>query len=122
MKAGLPVTIDDPVYSYLSKLDYSAPEIARMSMNTRLFHDLGFYGDTAEDLMWVLDRKYGVDLSGGRLDRYFPPEFEGTNKWTAFVGNLAVPIQSRLTRDRDRYPPLTLGMINMWLLERRWSD
>ena len=27
-----------------------------MSMNTRFFHDLGFYGDTAEDLIRVLEK------------------------------------------------------------------
>ncbi len=101
METDLQIKVEDPVHSYLLKLDYSEADIARMSMNTRMFHDLGVYGDTSEDLMWVLKQKFAVDLSRLRLDRYFPPEFECANKWDAFVRNLATPLQSRLARDRD---------------------
>jgi hypothetical protein len=115
------VGADQSVYRYLVALKFSEQEIARMSMDTRLFHDLGFYGDTAEDLIRVLESKFGVDFSNFRIDRYFPPEFEGKNKFEAFILNLATPIESRLIRDRDLYAPLTLGMINRWIRDGRWS-
>jgi hypothetical protein len=115
------IGIDQGVYRYLVALKFSEQEIARMSINTRFFHDLGFYGDTAEDLIQILERKFGVDLSNFRIDRYFPAEFEGKNKLQAFILGLATPIESRLIRDRDLYAPLTLGMINCWIRDGRWN-
>jgi hypothetical protein len=111
---------DDKVYSYLMKLGYSEQEIVHMSTNTRLFHDLGVYGDAAEDAIWLLEKKFGVGLSEFQFDRYFPPEFEGRNKFDAFVRNIATPRESRLINDRGKYEPLTLGMLNSAILATRW--
>jgi|KBSMisStandDraft_5_1062788.scaffolds.fasta_scaffold287874_2 hypothetical protein len=121
METDSRIGTDQGVYGYLVALEFSEEEIAQMSMNTRLFHDLGFYGDTAEDLIRVLERRFGVDLSKFRFDRYFPPEFEGRNKFEAFIRNIAVPIESRLIRDRDQYAPLSLGMLNRWMLDGHCS-
>jgi hypothetical protein len=121
MESDSRIGTDQGVYRYLAALEFSEAEIAQMSMTTRFFHDLGFYGDTAEDLIRALEGKFGVDFSNFRIDRYFPPEFEGKNKFQAFILNIATPIESRLIRDRDLYAPLTLGMINRWIRDGRWS-
>ena len=117
METDLHICADQGVYRYLVALEFSEQEIAQMSLDTRFFHDLGFYGDTANDLIRILERTFGVDLSQFRFDRYFPPEFEGKTKFEAFIRNMATPIESRLIRDRDLYAPLTLGMINRWMID-----
>lgn len=56
MESDSRIGTDQGVYRYLVALEFSEEEIAQMSMNTRFFHDLGFYGDTAEDLIRVLEK------------------------------------------------------------------
>jgi hypothetical protein len=75
---------DDKVFSYLRKLGYSEQRIAGMSMHTRLFHDLGAYGDSAIEDMQLLEEEFGVDLSGFEFAKYFPPEFEGRSRLGVF--------------------------------------
>ena len=111
---------DDKVYLYLRELGYSEQQIAGMSMNTRLFHDLGSYGDTAADEIWLLQKKFGVDLSEFDFDRYFPPEFEGKNKFAAFVRNIVSPRETRLISNREGCEPLSLGMVNRSILAKCW--
>jgi hypothetical protein len=41
------IQLDDRVFLYLRKLGYSEQRVAGMNMNTRLFRDLGEYGDSA---------------------------------------------------------------------------
>lgn len=111
---------DDEVYLYLKELGYSEQEMTGMTMNTRLFHDLGLYGDTAEEEIWLLQKKFDVDLSDFNFARYFPPEFEGKNKLEAFILYIAGSRGARLTKSRERCEPLTLGMINHAILAKRW--
>jgi len=120
MESSSEIRPDDEVYGYLSELGYSAQQIAGMTMSTRMFHDLGSYGDTAVDEMSVLQRKFGVDLSEIDFKKYFPPEFEGKSKFDAFIRNMAVSRETRLVTNADRYEPLTLGMINRAMLAKRW--
>jgi hypothetical protein len=77
---------DQGVYRYLVALEFSEEEIAEMSMNTRFSHDLGFYGDTAEDL---------IRFSRGRLaltchnsvstDTFHQSSREGTGSKLSFA-------------------------------------
>ena len=120
MEADLQIDSDKVVYLYLIELGYSPAEIADMTMNTCLFHDLGSYGDTAADEMSLLQKKFGVDLSEFDFNKYFPPEFEGKSKYEAFVRNIAVPRETRMIGSLKQYEPLTLGMINHALLAKRW--
>jgi hypothetical protein len=111
---------DHEVHLYLKELGYSEQEIAGMTMNTRFFHDLGSYGDTAEEEIVLLQKRFDVDLTEFNFDRYFPPEFEGKNRFEAFVLNATTSRESRLIRSRERCEPLTLGMINHAILAKRW--
>jgi hypothetical protein len=122
-EAGRRVLIqpDDKVFSYLGKLGYSERHIAYMSMNTRLFHDLGAYGDSAIEDMQLVEEEFGVDLSGFEFAKYFPPEFEGRNGLEAFLIS-CIPFANRLIRNRRSYAPLTLGMIEQSMQAGRWTE
>jgi hypothetical protein len=121
VEVGLPVRRDDEVFSYLRELGYSERRIASMSMNTRLFHDLGIYGDSAIEDTQLLLEKFGVDLSGFDFAKYFPPEFEGRNKFEAFLIT-CVPFLTMVLRKRRVYFPLTLDMIDRSIRAKRWIE
>lgn len=116
-----PIQPGDAIFPYLRALGYSERRIAAMNAGTRLYHDLGIYGDDAIEYMQLLQTKFGVDLSGLDVDRYFPPEFEGRNKLAAFLLTL-IPFSGFLLRRRRTYPPLTLAMIDSSLRAKRWTD
>jgi hypothetical protein len=120
MAEDAPPGPDDPVYRFLVSAGYRAHEIAAWRMDTRLFHDVGLYGDSAEDHMLLLQQKFGIDLSEFSFVRYFPPEYEGKTRLQAFLRNLAIPIHSRLIRDRNKFEPLTLQQVNDAMLAGRW--
>ncbi|KKC99105.1 hypothetical protein KY46_14800 [Photobacterium halotolerans] len=44
---------------------------------TRLYHDLGIYGDEAYEFISILETSFGVDLSSFVFESYFPMEFPG---------------------------------------------
>lgn len=88
-------------------------------MNTSLYHDLGMYGDTALENIEQLQEKFGVDLSGFDFDKYFPPEFEGRNRFEAYLITF-VPFLGTILRRRRTYASLTLEMINSSIRTKRW--
>jgi hypothetical protein len=112
---------DDKVFSYLRKLGYSEQRVAGMNMNTRLFHDLRVYGDSAIEDMQLLAEEFGVDLSDFEFVKYFPPEFEGRNKLETFLISW-IPFANRVIRNRRSYAPLTLGMIERSMRAGRWTE
>lgn len=95
---------------YLKRCGLSKRKIAQCRSNTRMYHDLGLYGDIAEAYMDVLTDHYRVDLSTFEFNKFFPPEFAGTN---TFLGALLsiVPFAGCIARQRGEYVPLTLGMV-----------
>lgn len=120
MITDAPINPDDKVYLFLVACGFSAREIAEMRMGSRLFHDLGLYGDSAEECMFVLQKKFQVDLSNFSFEKHIPPEFEGRSRLDAFVRSLTMPIESRLIRDRTKYEPVTLEAINRSMIIGRW--
>jgi hypothetical protein len=121
MQANLPIRQNDMVFRYLKELGYSEQRIARMNGNTRLFHDLGIYGDNALEDFQLLQDKFGVDLSDFDFRKYFPPQFEGRNRLEAFILT-SIPFASRIVRSRRTYSPLTLEMIDRALRAKRWVE
>ena len=105
--------------AYLRALGHSERQIDRMSINTRMYHDLGVYGDSAIEDMQVLAEKFGVNLSNFDFDRYFPPQFEGRNRFEMVLIN-SLPFVSKIVRDRREYLPVTLAMIDQSLREKTW--
>lgn len=123
--------------SSIRRLDVSKPEIPvwfveilrnagisnkaieRSTLQTRLYHDIGLFGDTAWWFVNELAKK--VDMSQFCFERYFPPEFYGEN----FISRLffwLVPFASSIRRKRESYEPITLGLILKSLEEGKWLD
>ena len=112
---------DDAVYSYLNALGYSERKIARWTMETRLYHDLGLYGDGAIEDMEFLAERFSVDMSNFVFDYYFPPQFEGRN-WAEYELFNSIPFLHRILRGRRSYRELTLRMIDEAMKVGRWQD
>lgn len=104
---------------YLKRCGLSERKIARCNRNTRMYHDLGLYGDIAEAYMEELATHYHVDLSAFEFDKFFPPEFAGGN---AVLGALLslFPFVGYMSRQRKQYSPLTLRMIETAMHARQW--
>lgn len=104
---------------YLKRCGLSESKIAQCSISTRMYHDLGLYGDIAEADMGVLADYYLVDLSGFEFDKFFPPEFAGKSP-LARVLHWIVPFYGKLVRGNGKYLPLTLEMIERAMRTKRW--
>jgi hypothetical protein len=104
---------------YLKRCGLSERKIARCNGQTRMYHDLGLYGDIAEACMEELSRHYQVDLSGFEFDKFFPPEFAGKN---GFLGALLsiLPFAGYVARQRNEYLPLTLRMMDKVMHAKQW--
>ena len=48
------------------------------SDSSRLYHDLGIYGDDACEMLEEVREKFGVDFTGFDFSRYFPNETDGS--------------------------------------------
>lgn len=104
---------------YLKRCGLSESKIAQCNGGTRLYHDLGLYGDSAEACIAVLADQYHVDLSGFEFERFFPVEFVGGNVVTRTLLWL-VPFASKAVRQRGEYLPITLRMIDDAMRIKRW--
>lgn len=127
----------------LVKEGYAPKEIAAMSGETRLLQDLNLCGDDFWDLTCSMESTFGVDLSTAMGNNYYPSEHSNdayiiTFKHHFLSGILASVLglfglykrlpsfeERRLKRLReayDRYPEITLDMIETMLKEKRWID
>lgn len=106
--------------SYLKHCGLSESKLAQCSGSTRMYHDLGLYGDIAEAYIEVLAEQYGVDLSGFEFAKFFPPEFAGKNMLTRVLLWIA-PFAGSAARQRKEYLPLTLERIDRALRSKRWD-
>lgn len=108
------------VGEYLRNCGVSKGKISECHSDTRLYHDLGIYGDVAEACVEVLIRDYGVDMSGFDFDEFFPQEFSGENSFTRVVG-WVLPFVAQKIRSGREYSPLTLEMIDHLMRVKRWD-
>jgi hypothetical protein len=115
-----PRPLSPELATFLKECGISKTELARSSMATRTFHDLGWYGDEAEGCLEWLVEKYGVDLTGFDFDIYYPPEFESRSKVSALVLSL-LPFVGSWLRRRRSYLPLTLQMIDRLIQDKQWK-
>lgn len=93
--------------------------IERSTLQSRLYHDIGLFGDTAWWFVEELAKE--VDMSQFCFERYFPPEFYGES-FAARLFFWLVPFASLIRRRRESYEPVTLGMILRSLEEGKWID
>jgi hypothetical protein len=105
---------------YLKRCGLSESKIAQCNGSTRLYHDLGLYGDIAEAYIGVLPDHYHVDLSGFEFEKFFPPEFAGKNMLIRALLWI-VPFAGNAARQRNEYLPLTLEMIERAMRSKRWE-
>ena len=105
--------------SFLLTAGMSEKTIKSSDLNTRLFHDLGLYGDIAIWFMEDLEKQ--VDMSRFYFERYFPPEFYGQGIWTRLFFGFC-PFVSLVRRKREFYVPVTLRMVMKSLEKGEWIE
>jgi len=105
---------------YLKRCGLPESKVEECSGSTRMYHDLGIFGDIAEAYMGVLSDHYRVDMSGFEFDKFFPPEFMGKNMLTRALLWI-MPFASNAARQRSEYSPLTLETIDRVLRTKRWE-
>lgn len=113
--------LSDEVKGYLTYCGLSKNKIRNAKKDTRLYHDLGIYGDVAELYVESLIDKYEVDMSSFDFEKYFPLEFIGE---TAFqkVMYWAIPFLGLKARKTQKFKPLTLSMIEKTIETKQWID
>jgi hypothetical protein len=109
------------VREYLKRCGLSERTIARCNGSTRMYHDLGLYGDIAEAYLGVLANSYHVDMSGFEFEKFFPLEFAGRNKLSRALLWI-VPFAGMVARRRGEYFPLTLDMIARTIRAKWWFN
>lgn len=92
---------------------------SKCSMSTRLYHDLGVYGDEAWAYLETLAEGFGVDLSQFEFDDYFPREFPGRN-WLERTVRWVVPGLGK-PRPASEYKPITLAAVEKAIETGRWQ-
>jgi hypothetical protein len=102
------------LWAFLVRCGFKAEEIAGMTLETRLLHDLGLDGDNFFDTVATLQHEFGVDLSGLKWSRYAPTEGE-----KLFPLSVIKSIRNLVGRPQE-YDPLTLGMIAEALRQKKW--
>lgn len=106
---------------YLKRCGLSESKIEQCNGSTRMYHDLGLYGDIAEAYVEVLASHYHVDLSGFEFEKFFPPEFAGKNALTGALLSI-IPFAGYVARLRGKWLPLTLERVGRAIRSKRWHD
>lgn len=112
--------LSSDLVEYLELCGMPRRVVARCKSETRMYHDLGIYGDIAEAYIDVLGSKYSVDLAGFEFDKFFPPEVLGRSL-LANVFFSFVPFSGQIVRRRGQWLPLTLGRIDSAIRLKRWE-
>ncbi|PJK10853.1 hypothetical protein CO614_08710 [Lysobacteraceae bacterium NML120232] len=117
---SMPNELSIELREYLNHCGLSASKIAQCNGKTRMYHDLGIYGDIAEACMEVLTEHYHVDLSSFEFKKFFPHEFSGKDMLTRILLWIT-PFTGNIARQRDEYLPLTLDRIERAIHNKRWE-
>ena len=110
-----------PVSDWLARCGTSPSTSRTCRIETRLFHDLGLYGDIAEAYMEELVTAYGVDLKDFRFEKYFPAEFAGNSALSKFLITY-IPFFRHILIDPLKYEPITLEMIHKSIKSKKWMN
>jgi hypothetical protein len=113
--------LSSDVVSYLKKSGFSDRRISRMNVDTCLYHDLGFDGDTAEEMIEFLAQEYGVDVSNFDFDRHFPREFPGDTHFASVIGSF-IPFWRFFQNRKKQFSPVTLLMIDQAIKSKHWQS
>lgn len=113
--------LPDHLISYLRQCGLSSARADACNFETRLYHDLGVYGDEAQGYVDELKNGNNVDMSKFVFDDYFPQEIPATTIWGALICQL-FPSRAKLLRDRLAYAPLPLRLIDQAIRRGQWQD
>jgi hypothetical protein len=108
------------LHHFLSEWGMPEKSIARCNRETRLWHDLGYYGDIAEDFLNDLELQHQVDWTGLEFEKYFPIETAGNHLITNVIA-IFIPFLGFLRRRIRQYEPITLGKIDDAIATKRFS-
>lgn len=112
----MPAEVPVEVIAHLERCGYSREKISTFSGGTRLFHDVGLFGDNAYDELILLRNEFGVDFSKFEFRKYFPGNFG----WDALI--LRMFWQSKWAGQvRQKYKPITLSMLGDVIREKKWA-
>lgn len=101
---------------FLRDWGYRDDEIEKWDGNTRVYHDMGVYGDDALEFLETLTGHFQVDLSEFPIDKYFPPEFYHSLGPIKFLRWFLLG-----QAENKKYPEITLNMIEHTLSVKRWE-
>lgn len=118
-----PRPVGDLTLQYLQRCGYAEGEISAWTSETRLLHDMWLCGDDILDELEVLVRDFGVDLSELKVEKYFPREFSNDAFIIAIRRLLrAIGLERVVDKILEKYSPITLGMVEAAILNKRWDD
>jgi len=115
------VNLPQVIVEYLIKCGISEKEVNKCTLDTRLYQDLGIYGEIAEECIETLRAAYCVDLDTFDFDKYFPQEYPGATRLSKFL-LWQFPFVGCLVRHKIAYRPVTLRMIGDVIRSKRWLD
>jgi hypothetical protein len=110
-----------PVNEWLRICSISTAIAEKCSMETKLYHDLGFYGDIAESYIEVLVEHFEVDMSEFEFERYFPLEFPSGPAIYGFLITY-VPFFRYFLERPSAYLPLPLSRIYHAIKDKKWRE
>ena len=80
-----------------------------LTSETRLLHDLGIFGDEAEEVLEDMHKKYPFEYSEFVFDDYFPSEFSNNFSGIFSIFNHIVPTRVKLVK--NFYKPMTIAYL-----------
>lgn len=122
------------ILAFLRAAQFSEKEIATYKYSTRLFHDLHLFGDTAEDVLELLQSEFCVNMSEFKFNKYFPGEFSKDVsaidtldiillfRLSFFLKKYHTELRKKVKAVYEKYPPVTLCMIEESIKEKKWID
>jgi hypothetical protein len=103
------------IVRHFRRCGYSEKTIATFTGETRLFQDIGIFGDNAYDELNLLRKEFDIDFSAFEFKKYFPGNFgvEPLILMTFWNSKWA-------DRIKRRYPPITLSMLDEVIQKKKW--
>ncbi|GLS74744.1 hypothetical protein GCM10007904_00790 [Oharaeibacter diazotrophicus] len=117
---SMSIELSEQMKGYLKRGGLPSRIIAQCDGATRMYHDLGIYGDIAESYMEILAREYFVDMKYFYFNNYFPTEFSTTPPLRRTLIWLLPFFRESLDRNYD-FEPVTLRRIERAIESKRWE-
>ena len=103
------------VVEWLVACEYPRELIDSYRIETRLVQDIGIVGNALEEQLQILRDVFHVDFADTSFANYFPSPLG--------IEALVISVWPRSSWSRrilERYPPITLGMVDEAIGNKRW--